>query len=391
MPALWVLYFDTFTMAVGFYMLIPLLAFHLLENLSLSIAFIALLTAIRSLAQNGLMPLTGWVADRIDYKRAILIGVLIRASGFALLGTATTDLWLIVASVLAGLGGALFHPSSYAAYSALAAGRGAVRVYSTRELASNLGFIVGPMVGGLLAGVDFALVSFSAAGLFVGAFVITAVGLPSGMSTKARERAAFRAVFADRLFIRYCILASGISFLVTQLYLAVPIRAREVLSGPEGVGLVYTAAAVFMVITMLPLTGFANRRFAPKHILAFSAIALGCGLGVMGLWGTLPGLLVGVGIFTVGQMLAQPVMNAVVSDFTPAGSVASYFGVLGLANAVGGIAGQAAGGALYTVAAGGGGAGTTQVWWAFPAWGLLVAVAFVSAGPRPRSEPTVSG
>lgn len=384
-PALWVLYFDTFTMAVGFYMLVPLLAFHLLENLSLTIAFVALLTAIRSVAQNGLMPLTGWVADRIDYKRAILIGVLIRAAGFALLGTAGSDLWLIVASALAGLGGALFHPSSYAAYAALADGRDAVRVYSTRELASNLGFIVGPVVGGLLAGADFALVSFGSAALFVGAFVITLVGLPGGMSTQARERPKFRAVFADRLFLRYCVLASGVSLMVTQLYLAVPIRAQDVLEGPEGVGLVYTAAAIFMVFTMLPVTGFANRRFEPKRILAFSALALGAGLGIMGIWGTLPGLLAGVGVFTVGQMLAQPVMNSVVSSFTRSGSVASYFGVLGLAHAVGGVAGQAAGGLIYTIAAAGG-AASGLVWWAFPAWGIVVAIAFIWAGPRVPRE-----
>ena len=64
--ALWVLYADTFTMAVGFYMLIPLLAVHFLENLSLTIAFVGVITAVRTASQNGLMPLAGWVADRCE-------------------------------------------------------------------------------------------------------------------------------------------------------------------------------------------------------------------------------------------------------------------------------------------------------------------------------------
>ncbi|WP_396667520.1 MFS transporter [Microbacterium sp. R86528] len=374
--ALWVLYLDTFTMAVGFYMLIPLLAFHLLENLSLSIAFIAVLTAVRSAAQNGLMPITGWIADRIDYKRAILGGVLIRAAGFAALGTVDTPELLLVASILTGLGGALFHPASYAAYSALAEGRDTVRVYSTRELVSNVGFIVGPVIGGLLAGADFALVSFGAAGLFLTAFFITLIGLPSGMSTSAKERTSFRTVFSDRPFMRFCLVASGMSVMITQLYLVVPIRARDVLPGPEGVGLVYTGAAVLMVFTMLPTTKFATARFSSYKILAFAALALGSGLAVMGLWSSIAGLLLGVGIFTVGQMLAQPVMNAVAAGFTHAGSVASYFGVLGLAHAVGGIIGTTAGGFLYTVAESDSWA-SSLVWWAFPVWALIVGTAFV--------------
>ncbi len=147
--ALKVLYGDTFTMAVGFYMLVPLLAYHFLQDLTLTIAIVAVLTAVRTAAQNGLMPIAGWVADRIHFRRAILIGVLIRALGFALLGTVESVPLLAIASVLTGLGGALFHPASYAAYAALTTGTDRVKVYSTREVVSNVGFVVGPDRGWL--------------------------------------------------------------------------------------------------------------------------------------------------------------------------------------------------------------------------------------------------
>lgn len=382
--ALWVLYMDTFTMAVGFYMLIPLLALHFLENLSLTIAFVGAVAAIRSASQNGLMPLAGWVADRIDYKTAIAIGVLIRAAGFAMLGTVESTFLLVVASVLTGMGGALFHPASYAAYSALAQGRDSLRIYSTRELVSNLGFIVGPMTGGLLAGFNFQWVALGSAFLFLVAFFVTVLGLPSGLSAQREPPMGIRAVLSGKGFIRYCALGAGLWFLISQLYLVVPVRAGDVLPGPQGVGVVYTASAVLTVAVMLPLTGYASRHLAPRHILGISSASLGAGIAVMGLWGTLTGLLVGVGIFTLGQVLSQPVMNAVTADFAQAGSIASHFGVFGLAQALGSVVGGLAGGALYALADG---SGLLQQipWFVFLLWGLGVGVAFWAFGPRTQN------
>lgn len=374
-PALWVLYADTFTMAVGFYMLVPLLAVHFLGSLGMSIALVGVLSAIRSAAQNGMQPIAGWIADRVDYRRAISVGVLIRAVGFAMLGTAHTTPAIVVASVLTGLGGALFHPASYAAYAALAQDRDRVRVYATREMVSNLGFVVGPVVGGLVAGLNFAYVSWTSAGLFLVAFLLTIVGLPAGLSGRREERVPMRRVFADRAFLRYCVLAASMWFLVSQLYLVVPVRARDVLSSTTGLGLVYSASAVLMVVTMLPITSFTSARLRPGQVLALGALALGSGIAVMGLWDAPAGLFVGVGIFTLGQILAQPAMNAVAADHATDGSVASYFGVQGLAFAIGGVIGNTAGGLLYTLAAGSG-AGAKLPWFALLTWGVLLALAF---------------
>lgn len=373
--ALWVLYADTFTMAVGFYMLVPLLAVHFLDSLGLSIALVGILTAVRTVAQNGLMPIAGWIADRVDYRRAIGMGVLVRAVGFAMLGTTQSVPGIVIASALAGMGGALFHPASYAAYAALSQGRDRVRVYATREMISNLGFVVGPVVGGLVAGLNFAYVSWTAAALFLLAFVLTVVGLPAGLSGPREGRTRMRSVFANRAFLRYCMLAAALWLLVSQFYLVVPVRAGDVLPGTTGLGLVYSAAAVLMVVTMLPITRFISPRLGPGQVLGLGSLALASGIAVMGLWNTVAGLFVGIGIFTLGQILAQPAMNAVAANHAPDGSVASYFGVQGLAFAIGGAIGSTAGGLLYTLAAGSGAVALVP-WFAFLAWGVLLAIAF---------------
>ena len=266
-----VLLADTFTMALGFYMLVPL-ALHLLEDLALTVVVVGVLAAIRSGSQQGLMPWSGTLADRFGHRRAIGTGVLVRASGFALFGFAESVPALVVASVLAGLGGSLFHPARYAMYARLAHDGNRVRMNSLREMLSNLGFVAGPLLGGLLWGFGFSWVCLASAGLFATVFVITMIGLPRDPvgAERAAGRGSLRQALRDRGFLRFCLAVAG-AWVLFGPHPWSPSGAAEVLPSTIGLGTVYSAAAIVMVVTMLPLTRAADRWLRPEV-----AIALGC-------------------------------------------------------------------------------------------------------------------
>ena len=393
-----VLLADTFTMALGFYMLIPLLAFHLLDDLSLTVVVVGILAAVRSGTQQGLMPWSGTLADRFGHRRAIATGVLVRAGGFALFAFVESVPGLVVACVLAGLGGSLFHPASYAMYAVLAQDRNRVTVYSWREMLSNLGFVLGPLLGGLLAGIGFSWVCLASAALFVAAFLITVIGLPRDHprprpGDREAGRGPLRSALLDRRFRRFCLAVAGGWVLFSQLYLVVPLRAADVLPSTVGIGSVYSVAAVVMVVTMLPLAGAADRWLRPETALALGTLGLGAGLLLLGVWPSVSGLVAGVVVFTLGQALFQPIMNSTVSSFAREDSIASYFGVHGLALALGGILGGVGGGLLYGVAERG-----TSLWLAhlpevvFTLWSIGVAILLLrrersSDLVRPTDEP----
>jgi len=371
-----VLLADTFTMALGFYMLVPLLAFHMLQDIGLTVGVVGVLAAVRSASQQGMMPWSGALADRLGHRRAIATGVLVRASGFALFAFVESVPGLVAASVLAGLGGSLFHPASYAAYALLAGERNRVAVYSLREILSNVGFVIGPLVGGLLAGLDFRWVCLASAGFFAIAFVITVVGLPRDMrrgAPVAGEARTLRRALQDRDFVRFCALAAATWVLFSQLYLAVPVQAQRVLPDSVGLGAVYSLAAIVMVVVMMPLTRAADRWWTSSTSLAIATLGLGAGLLLMGSLPSLAGLAVGVTVFTLGQVLFQPIMNSVVAQYADEAAVASYFGVHGLALAVGGVVGSAGGGVLYSLLDADAPALRAVPWATFALWSVVAA------------------
>ncbi|MFI2104220.1 MFS transporter [Isoptericola sp. NPDC019693] len=396
--AMLALYGNTFVMATGFYVLVPLLAVHLADGLGFGLALVGLLAGIRAGAQQGLQLPAGLLADRWGVRRTIVAGVLVRAAGFGALAVATTPLAVGAAGIAVGLGGALFHPASYAAYARLGGAR--PDVFARREALSNAGFVVGPLLGGLLVTTGFDVVCWVAAGLFLAAAPLTWWGLgraaepvaepagPHAPAVRTDEAPAAAATPAPggmrrearRALVVLCLLNAGAWAIFTQLQLVVPLRLDAVLGSAVGVGAVYAAAAVLVLTTTVPVTRWLQARLRMPAVLALGVAAMGGGIAVLGGGPGVASLVAGMVVFTLGQMVFQPAMSAVVAAGAPAASVATRFGVNGLALAVGGVVGSSVVGALLAGPLAHGG----WAWAGFALVGAAVAAGYARAG---RTSP----
>ena len=380
--ALVALYGNTFVMATGFYVLVPLLAVHLADGLGFGLALVGLLAGIRAGAQQGLQLPAGILADRWGVRRTIVAGVLVRAAGFGALALATTPLAVGAAGVAVGLGGALFHPASYAAYARLGGAR--PDVFARREALSNAGFVVGPLLGGLLVATGFDVVCVVAAGLFLAAAPLTWWGLgraaepvavPQGTVAPAAEgylpASGRMRREARRALVALCLLNAAAWAIFTQLQLVVPLRLDAVLGSSVGVGAVYAGAAVLVLALTVPVTRRLQARLRLPAVLALGVATMGAGIAVLGGGSSVVALVAGMVVFTLGQMVFQPAMSAVVAAGAPAASVATRFGVNGVALAVGGVVGSSVVGALLA-------GPLAHAGWAWA--GFAVAGAVVAAG-----------
>ena len=368
-----VLLVSTFFAWAGFFVVVPLIAVHYVDRLGWTAASIGLVLAVRQFTQQGLTPLSGALADRLGAKGPIVAGMALRAVGFAAMAAADSYPLLMLSTVLAALGGALFESPRAAAIAALTTEEDRPRFYARAGVAGGLGVTLGTQLGALLLRADFALVCLAGAACFVFICALVWFGLPPVRVAHGGGRAldGLRLAVRDRPFMTFNGFMAGYWFMWTQFSLALPLAATAIAGTANAVAWVYGVNSIATVVLGLPLPRLVGRRLRPPAMLV-----LGVGLTALGLAGvgavdrTAP-LFAAVLLFSVGSVLVRPSEQTVAAGLADPAALGSYFGVAALSLAVGGGLGNLVGGLLYD-------AGVDLGLPALP-WLIFAAVGFASA------------
>lgn len=340
---------DTFLVWGGFYMVVPLISVHYVDQLGWAAAGIGLVLAVRQLLQQGLTPISGIIADRFGPKWLICAGVLLRSIGFISMASATTFPLLMVSAVLTALGGSLFDSPKSAAIAALTDESQRNRFYSLTAIASALGITIGTQIGALLLNVNFSLVAYIGAACFLLDFFITLIFLPPVRVATHNESLIYGIGLAlrDRTFVLYTALLMGFWFLWVQLTISLPLAARTVGGSNTTVALVYTINSGMSLLLSYPLLRLAERWLRPLPIVILGAILMSAGLGAVALATSTPTLLACVVCFALGALLAMPSQQTVTARLANPAALGSFFGLSSVSLALGGGLGNLSGGLLY--------------------------------------------
>ncbi len=376
------MFIDTFLMWGGFFMVIPLISVHYVERLGWTAASIGLVLAVRQFTQQGMTPASGVLADRLGAKGLIVIGLAMRACGFALMAYADTYPLLMGSAVLAAVGGGLFESPKYAATAALTDPANRGRVYSIIGVLGGLGVTAGTQIGALLLRVNFSYVALGAAASFFLASAVTFLLLPNVRVATERKGLTYGLGLAlrDRPFMAFSVLLMGFWFLWVQFLISLPLAATSLSGGTEVVGWVYAINSGMTIILGYPLLRLAERVLSPLAILSLGVALMALGYGSVALAQSVPVFLACVVLISSGVLLAFPSQQTVTANLANPASLGSYFGVNALALAIGGAAGNFSGGLLYDV-------GTRQglaalPWLVFCTVGLLTTVGMVALKSR---------
>jgi len=351
-----VLLATTFLMWAGFFMIVPILSVHFVDDLGWAAASIGLVLALRQFVQQTLTVVSGALADRFGAKHLILLGLVARAIGFAAMAHVAALPALVLTGLLAGIGGALFDSPTGAAMAALTTDDERLQFYSVRGVITSLGMTIGPLIGSALLKVDFALVAYLSASLYAVALIVTWRLLPDVKVGKSDQSltSGVKQVARDRPFMILVALLMGYWFMWVQLTLSVPLKATA-LSGDEGsVGVVYAVNAIFTIALQVPLIRFLEKRLPPLPALVAGMGVMALAMGSIALTQTFPALLVCIAGFSIGNLIAAANQSTVIAGMAQPDARGSYFGVSAIALAVGGSAGNLVGSALYGASTTGG-------------------------------------
>jgi DHA1 family multidrug resistance protein-like MFS transporter len=340
---------NSFMMWGGFFMVVPLISIHYVEQLGWATASIGIVLGVRQLFQQGFTVVGGMLADRFGARLLILAGLIVRFLGFAAMAWADSFVLLLLSAIFAALGGALFDSPSSASIAALTTPEDRSRYFSILGVVRNLGMAIGPLIGTWLLDYDFGVVAVSAASCYLVAWVFTYAVFPNVAVATNQEHMTYGIGLAlrDRRFMFYNALLLGYWFLWTQITLAIPLKATEIAADNDAVSWVYGVNAAMSIILQYPVMRFMDKHFAPASTLVIGVAVMAAGLGLVAIAHNIGVMLLCVALYSLGGLLTSPSQQTVSANLANATALGSYFGVAGLAIAFGGGMGSFSGGTLY--------------------------------------------
>jgi MFS transporter, DHA1 family, tetracycline resistance protein len=171
-----VIFLTIFVNLVGFGIIIPLLPFYA-ETFGASPLVIGLLFAAFSLCQLVAAPLLGDLSDRYGRRPVLIFSLAGTVVSFVMLALAQSILMLFLARIVDGLSGG--NISTARAYVAdVTEPKDRAKAYGLIGAAFGLGFIMGPALSGLLAGISLEAPVWAAAGVTLVATIMAWLWLP---------------------------------------------------------------------------------------------------------------------------------------------------------------------------------------------------------------------
>ena len=313
-----ILFLTVFIDMVGFGIVVPVLPLYT-ERFGASPFTTGLLLAVYSGMGFIFSPVVGALSDRIGRRSILLLSTIGQATGFFIMGAATTLLWLFIARTIDGIFGA--NVSATQAYVAdVTPPQDRSRALGLLGAAFGLGFICGPMLGGVLS-----LISLSAPFYFAGALaaanaVLIFFILPESLPLENRSglnRETFVTLFREGrgrvivpLMVAYFFMMAGFSIMTA--FFAIFTEDRFGYNASAN-GYIFAGVGVISVIVQGAMIGRLIKNFTEKGIALTGVALLACSMFALPLVQTLTTLLlVGTGI-AVGNSFINPTMNGLVS------------------------------------------------------------------------------
>lgn len=348
---------------IGFGIIIPLLPFYG-EHFQADPATVGLLMATYSLTQFASAPFWGRLSDRIGRRPVLLSSMAGAVVAYLWLGLAD-ELWMLFAArALGGLmAGNIAAAFAYAADISTKEDR--AKAMGIVGAAFGIGFVLGPAIGGILAGADplsadYRSPSFAAAGLSALALILGFFRLPESLSTEIRAEMAamprrdrwanFMEALKNPAIGRLMLVGFLATFVFAALETVFAMWSWRTLGwGPEQNGWVFAYVGLISAIVQGGLISRLSKRFGEAVLLRQGALALAAGICAIPFSQNAWQLLAVLAVASYGFSVINPALNSLISLAVPEREQGGVMGVNRSVMTLSRIAGPAWAGLVFSM------------------------------------------
>ena len=327
---------------IGFSISLPFLALYLHDERNVSMTLVGLLFLVSGLFTAGTNLIGGMFSDRFGRRRLLIIisGVGVLAYGvLALLIGFDASVWLISGVYIASRGIiGMIQPTISAIIADIAPTNRLTESFALVRVGGNIGFALGPAIGGYLR-------TFLAYGWLLGiaALACGIVALLIFYNLResfagGTERVDVRSTLSvanDRRFLTFNIFSLLLFASMAQLGSTLSVFSVDRLGFTTAqYGLLLTTNGIIVAVTQYPIARLMNR--FPRHRgLIIGSILYALGYLSMGWVQNFNWALISVAIITAGEVTFSPISSSVVAESSPPNWRGRYMGFSGLSQTIG--------------------------------------------------------
>ena len=209
------------------------------------------------------------------------------------------------------------------------------------RVASNLGWLTGPILGGFLASYSIATIFALDAFLSVGACVLIYLAIPETHPASKEQRATgtrgiassfvgYREVLGDLPYLAFLLPCVLLSLAYQQCYSTLTVYLRDVHAvSSQPVGTLFSCDALFVIFLQFWFIRLIQKR-APFLMMAAGAAFTALGLAMYGVVLGYPLFVVAHLVIAAGEMIWLPTGQSLASRFAPAAMRGRYMALFGL-------------------------------------------------------------
>jgi len=326
---------------LGFSLILPLLPYYA-DTFNASEFITGLLIASYALMQLIGAPILGRFSDRYGRRPVLLVSVFGTFIGFLLLGFANTLWMLFAARILDGItGGNLSVAQAY--ISDVTDAKNRAKGLGLIGASFGVGFIIGPVTGGVLSQYGYNVPAFVAGGLALINFILIYAWLPESLTKAKREQLggqkkpsvtsealvkALKRPFTGSLLITRFFFS--LAFAIFQTIFSLYALAKFNLTARD-TGFVLTYVGVLSVFVQGFLVGRLTNRFREDHLITASVALMAVSL--LG-WAMAPSVFWLLVVLTPTSISGGILNTLLSSTLTKAVAPQEIGGILGLSASV---------------------------------------------------------
>jgi len=332
-PEIWILSVVTFINRAGA-MVIPFLSLYLVSAKGFTLPQVGMIMTSYGLGSLFGTYIGGVLTDKIGFYKTIILSLFFGGLGFILLQFIDTYLGMCLGVFALMFAVDVYRPGIFVAADAYGSEKDTTRNIGLIRLAINLGFSIGPVIGGfLIAKVSYASIFWVDGVTCIIASVVLLIALKPKKVTKKTEKIIVVKEgvkpLKNKLFLLLFLIMFINSIAFVQYFSTIPLYYKTSYGLTEDViGWLLFLNGVMIVLLEMPLISWLERLKLSKSMATFWGIfllALSIIILNMSHWFGI--LIIGMILMTLGEMIGSPFASALALDMAPKGRKGTYMAI----------------------------------------------------------------